>query len=173
MVVGRSNNGDFAVARFNSNGTPDAGFGTAGVTAVPLAGTNGQLQDLALQPDGKIVAVGRSTTGSQSQFAVIRLLAPLAPPLATFSNGMIGPQLWAYPNPSTGQFLMVSASGLKGRVAAVKLVNIMGQVVRTETLPVAGATLTHLMPVQGLPPGIYLLQLRTEADAADQKVQIE
>lgn len=86
---------------------------------------------------------------------------------------MIGPQLWAYPNPSTGQFLMVSASGLKGRVAAVKLVNIMGQVVRTETLPVAGATLTHLMPVQGLPPGIYLLQLRTEADAADQKVQIE
>ena len=165
VVAGRSPSGEFAVARFNSNGAPDAAFGTAGVTTVPLVGTTGRLNDLVLQPDGKIVAVGTSTAGTQSQFAVIRLLSPLISSVATAAEHGAGPQLRAYPNPGAGPFLTVSASGLKGRVAAVQLLNTLGQVVRAETLPVANAALSHPLPVQGLPPGMYLLQLRTEADA--------
>ncbi len=59
LVVGGSMGGGLALARYTSNGTLDATFGTNGVT---IAGQteNGSrsLGDLVIQPDGKIVAVG-------------------------------------------------------------------------------------------------------------------
>jgi uncharacterized delta-60 repeat protein len=59
LVVGGSMSGGLALARYTSNGTLDATFGTNGVT---IAGQteNGSrlLGDLVIQPDGKIVAAG-------------------------------------------------------------------------------------------------------------------
>lgn len=49
----------FRVARLNQDGTPDAGFGTNGITDVGFSGTSNPTA-LALQPDGKIVAAGLS-----------------------------------------------------------------------------------------------------------------
>jgi len=45
--------GSWLVARFNSDGTPDAGFGSDGVAIVP----NGGASSTAVQPDGKVVLV--------------------------------------------------------------------------------------------------------------------
>src|SRR5205085_6356209 len=63
--------GTFALARYNSDGTLDATFGSGGkVTTV--FGTNGAVAlALALQPDGKIVAAG-VTASSTSNFALAR-----------------------------------------------------------------------------------------------------
>ena len=66
LVGGRTNtiDGAFAVARFNPDGTIDAGFGDQGVAAVNLdtqpvpAFLPEQVTSLAVQPDGKLVAAG-------------------------------------------------------------------------------------------------------------------
>ena len=75
VVAGESHNGsdwDFAVVRYNADGTLDTGFGTGGkvTTGVGSAGDFGQA--LALQADGKIVVAGYSYNGSDQDFAVAR-----------------------------------------------------------------------------------------------------
>jgi uncharacterized delta-60 repeat protein len=52
---------DFVVARFNADGSPDAGFGSGGTVVTDLDRLD-NLDGLGLQPDGKIVAAG--TTAS-------------------------------------------------------------------------------------------------------------
>lgn len=52
-----SNNRDFAIARYNSNGTLDTTFGTGGKITTNFEDLDGA-EDLVLQPDGKIIAVG-------------------------------------------------------------------------------------------------------------------
>lgn len=48
----------FAVARFNPDGTKDSGFGTDGVVITQVSQENNLIRDMALQPDGKILATG-------------------------------------------------------------------------------------------------------------------
>ena len=66
----------FALARVTSDGSLDASFGTGGkvLTAFPGSGAD-SLTALTLQTDGKIVAVGDTTSTNQNQkFAVARYL---------------------------------------------------------------------------------------------------
>ena len=52
---------DFAVARFNSNGSPDTNFGTGGVVSLDYGVHHiDSLADVLIQPDGRIIAVGSS-----------------------------------------------------------------------------------------------------------------
>ncbi len=67
---------DFALARYNPNGTLDASFGSGGKVTTPIAsGTNPDTaQAVAVRADGKIVVAGSSDTGSGTGtgFAVVR-----------------------------------------------------------------------------------------------------
>ena len=73
---------DFALARYNANGSLDATFGTGGKVTTDFAGNDDAAFALALQQDGKLVAagganVGRSRTdyrGSGEDFALARYL---------------------------------------------------------------------------------------------------
>lgn len=61
VVGGELLNEDMFVARFNADGTPDTAFGTGGMTTIDWTVGNyvrGQLNGLALAPDGKIVLTG-------------------------------------------------------------------------------------------------------------------
>ena len=50
----------FQLARYNSNGTIDEGFGTNGIARIrPVSGFLSQLNSLAMQDDGKLIAAGR------------------------------------------------------------------------------------------------------------------
>ena len=51
-----------ALARLKSNGLPDPGFGTDGITTTAI-GSNAAAEALVLQPDGKIVVAGSSAVG--------------------------------------------------------------------------------------------------------------
>jgi uncharacterized delta-60 repeat protein len=63
----------FELARYNPDGTLDGTFGSGGKVATNFGGTNEAARDVALQPDGKIVATGRSgTTGGSQDFALAR-----------------------------------------------------------------------------------------------------
>ncbi|MDQ3748950.1 MAG: FG-GAP-like repeat-containing protein [Acidobacteriota bacterium] len=57
LTAGGRNN-TFAISRYNSNGTIDASFGTNGVVITPIGNYSGAIVSIALQTDGKIVAVG-------------------------------------------------------------------------------------------------------------------
>src|SRR6266568_2136528 len=65
---------DFALARYNADGSLDASFGVGGKVATDFAGAGGseQAHALALQPDGKIVAAGWTSSAGVSGFALAR-----------------------------------------------------------------------------------------------------
>jgi uncharacterized delta-60 repeat protein len=64
---------DVALGRFDASGTLDPTYGTGGVVRTALGPDDDFNLALALQPDGKVVAIGQTTTGfSTSSFAVIR-----------------------------------------------------------------------------------------------------
>jgi uncharacterized delta-60 repeat protein len=84
LAAGRSlkaGNFDFALARYNSDGSPDTSFGTGGKMITDFAASDDWGMDVALQPDGKIVLIGTSN----EDFAVARY-NPNGTPDATFGT---------------------------------------------------------------------------------------
>ena len=72
IVVAGSSNGDFAVARYNGNGSLDTSFSDDGRLSTAFGAGNDEGQCLALQADGKILVAGSSNNGSDGDFAVVR-----------------------------------------------------------------------------------------------------
>jgi uncharacterized delta-60 repeat protein len=66
---------DFALARYNRDGTPDSTFGDGGKVLTTFEPTSiDRALAVLIQPDGKIVAAGGTRTGSAGAFAVARYL---------------------------------------------------------------------------------------------------
>jgi len=59
---------DFAVARYNTNGSLDTGFGAGGKVTTDFSGDVDAANAVALQNDGKIVVAGFAVTGRTMQF---------------------------------------------------------------------------------------------------------
>jgi uncharacterized delta-60 repeat protein len=59
------------VMRLNPDGTADGSFGTGGIVGLDYGGPNDLLDDVLIQPDGKIVVVGRG--GTTNDWVVTRL----------------------------------------------------------------------------------------------------
>jgi uncharacterized delta-60 repeat protein len=78
------NKQSFAVARFNDDGSLDGTFG-AGGKAVTVIGSNDLACAVAVQPDGKIVAAGKSFYAGKDRFAVARY-HPDGTPDSSFGN---------------------------------------------------------------------------------------
>ncbi|MBV9817546.1 MAG: hypothetical protein JOZ07_04270 [Solirubrobacterales bacterium] len=76
VVAGHSDVGGlprFALERLDSHGVPDPSFGSGGKTLTCFGGTDDEAEAVALQRDGKIVAVGRSAANNTERFVVERL----------------------------------------------------------------------------------------------------
>jgi len=64
---------DFALARYNADGSLDSSFGSGGKVTDSIGPGSDAIQDIALQPDGKIVVAGFSTAAATSDdFALAR-----------------------------------------------------------------------------------------------------
>ncbi len=75
IVAGFSNrpgDTDFAMFRYNPDGTLDATFGNGGKVKTPVGESFDNAFAVAIQPDGKIVAAGRSYNGVNMDFAIVR-----------------------------------------------------------------------------------------------------
>ena len=109
IVAGIAGTGRFMVARFLANGDLDTTFGTLGSTTVTFGNPNGLTQALAvaIQTDGKIVAVGRAAEPSpeNTNFGVVRLNADGSLD-STFGNG--GKVSTNFPGPN-GTFDLANA----------------------------------------------------------------
>jgi uncharacterized delta-60 repeat protein len=84
IVVGgyasNGSNNDFAVIRYNADGSLDASFDGDGKVITPVGSDNDQSNAMALQPDGKIVLAGTSRIGTNDDFAVVRYLGDATAP---------------------------------------------------------------------------------------------
>jgi uncharacterized delta-60 repeat protein len=75
IVAGESDNGsksDFALARYNADGTLDTSFDGDGKITTDFSGGNDSAWSVAVQSDGKIIVVGRTGEASNSDFALAR-----------------------------------------------------------------------------------------------------
>jgi uncharacterized delta-60 repeat protein len=72
IVVAGVSSGDFAVGRYNSDGSLDSTFGSGGIVTTDFNGPSDHAYDVALQPDGKIVVAGWAANVSLTDFGVVR-----------------------------------------------------------------------------------------------------
>ncbi len=71
-----SGNTEFAVARFNIDGSLDTSFNSTGTKTIAIGdGNNARARGVKIQSDGKIVLMGDAQVGGISEFAVARLLS--------------------------------------------------------------------------------------------------
>ncbi|QDV68641.1 Serine-aspartate repeat-containing protein D precursor [Rosistilla carotiformis] len=92
VVAGYSDNGsnyDFAVARYNADGTPDTTFDSDGVLTTAIGASHDAAQSVVVQSDGKIVVAGYSYNGSSYDFAVVRYNADGSPDTSFDSDGVM------------------------------------------------------------------------------------
>lgn len=77
---------DFGLARFNSDGSLDGGFGRGGMVRTDFASHDDVASGIAIQSDGKIVAVGQADelvgSSPRGRFAVARYNADGSPDIA-------------------------------------------------------------------------------------------
>ncbi|MBZ0207449.1 MAG: T9SS type A sorting domain-containing protein [Flavobacteriales bacterium] len=75
VVAGYSNKNpddDFAVARYNTDGTLDNSFGTDGKVTTPIGIYDEWGKSVAIQADGKIVVAGSTSSDTDDDFALVR-----------------------------------------------------------------------------------------------------
>jgi uncharacterized delta-60 repeat protein len=76
VVIGDMSNTDFALARYNPDGSLDTSFGNGGTVTTDFFGTEDDAFSVLIQPDGKIVAVGSSNNPATFyDFAAVRYLS--------------------------------------------------------------------------------------------------
>ena len=67
-----TNNDDFTVVRYESDGSLDSTFGTGGIVTTEIRSDNDVLEALTIQPNGKIIGVGWSSDNPNDGIALIR-----------------------------------------------------------------------------------------------------
>ncbi len=76
FIPGESSNTDFALARYNPDGSPDTTFGNGGQVSTDFVGLEDDAFSVLIQPDGKIVAVGSANDPATFyDFAAVRYLS--------------------------------------------------------------------------------------------------
>ncbi|PYL71705.1 MAG: hypothetical protein DMF26_18565 [Verrucomicrobia bacterium] len=76
FIPGEPSNTDFALARYNPDGTPDAAFGSGGQVSTDFVGMEDDAFSVLIQSDGKIVAVGSANSpATYYDFAAVRYLS--------------------------------------------------------------------------------------------------
>jgi len=92
VVAGYANSGsdyDFAVVRYDSDGVPDAGFGTGGVVTTSVGSGSDYGQGVAIQPNGRIVVAGWSYQGLNRILSLVRYTGAGAPDSSFGTNGIV------------------------------------------------------------------------------------
>jgi uncharacterized delta-60 repeat protein len=63
---------DFCIVRYNTNGSLDTGFGTAGRVVTPVSNGNDFARSVAAQADGKLIVVGECFNGTNTDLCAAR-----------------------------------------------------------------------------------------------------
>jgi uncharacterized delta-60 repeat protein len=86
---------DFALARYNTNGSLDTTFGTNGMVTTDFGASAGAAaQALAIDSSGKMVVAGYAWNGHDNDFALTRYNADGSLDTAFGNNGMVTTDFW-------------------------------------------------------------------------------
>ncbi|MFN9880044.1 MAG: calcium-binding protein, partial [Planctomycetota bacterium] len=80
---------DFALVRYNANGSLDTSFGTGGKVTTPVGTSWDEGRSVTVQPDGKIVVAGLARIGSTDDFALVRFNADGSLDTSFGTGGMV------------------------------------------------------------------------------------
>ncbi len=88
---------EFALSRYNINGSLDTTFGSGGKVITPIGPSNAFVNSVAIQPDDKIVAAGIGSNGSSIDFVLTRYTSNDQPSISNIAitsaqgaqNGML------------------------------------------------------------------------------------
>ncbi|HSI96502.1 MAG: hypothetical protein ACAH09_13185 [Methylophilaceae bacterium] len=72
LLAGSINNDDFAIARYNSDGSLDTSFDQDGLLTTDFFSWSDLSYDITLQADGKILVTGAASTGLEHVIALVR-----------------------------------------------------------------------------------------------------
>ncbi|MFD4869391.1 calcium-binding protein [Streptomyces sp. NPDC058412] len=141
LVAVGGGNGDFALARYLTNGSLDTGFGGGdGSVATNLGGAD-LAQSVALLPDGRLVAAGGG--GAGEDFALVRYegggTTPPPPPSADLAVTVSGPGTVSIGDQATYTVTVRNTSTTTPATA----------VTLADTLTGAGGTILSAVPGQG------------------------
>ena len=123
ILVGGYAGSDLFVMRFLPDGGVDTSFGTNGVFMYQGSSTSASGRALALQPDGKVVAVGQVRTSKSSSASLVLRLSSNGTLDSTFGSGgaasiASGPQLMtvALQTVGTTNYIVTGGNGWLGRL---------------------------------------------------------
>ena len=68
----KGSNITFALVRYDADGSLDTSFGTGGKVTTPIGSIDDEAFALVLQPDGKLVVAGYTSSASNTAFALVR-----------------------------------------------------------------------------------------------------
>jgi uncharacterized delta-60 repeat protein len=144
---------DFLVARFTASGDPVMSFGTTGSVTTSIGAAFDDAYAVAIQPDGKILAAGR-TRGANDDLAVTRYTVDWT--LGTQDSAT--KSFSVFPNPVEDGWVKLrfeDAGARHARLfdAAGRLAKDFGILLDADAQP---------MSLQGVAPGCYRLELRSE-----------
>lgn len=153
--------GDFALARYNKNGSLDNSFNSGGLVFTDFGGTD-NATGMIIQPDRKIVLAGFTTaSGGDYDFAVARYHGDDAftiasgdeqPPSENQVRNEAVSAIHIYPNPASD---IMHIEGLNTSSSAIKITDEAGNILQRQNV----LTTQHSINVSALKPGIYYLNV--------------
>ncbi len=116
--IGSVNDFDFALVRYNTNGTLDLTFGTDGIVITPIGSGSEKAEEVLIQSDGKILVAGSSHNGTNDDFALVRYNSNGTLDLTFSGDGIVTTSITAYSDraaslalQSDGKILVCGRSG--------------------------------------------------------------
>ncbi|HQV51664.1 MAG: T9SS type A sorting domain-containing protein [Flavobacteriales bacterium] len=162
LLAGTSYNAastDFALVRYNADGTPDPDLGSVGIVITDFNGFDDMANSSALQPDGNIIVAGYANDGTDYAFAVARYLSGLNVGIIDLSvandNALI------YPNP-IGMHATLEYTLQHAERISIHLLDMQGRTVHTFIEGQEQASGYHQQRIElpeALPSGTYLIAI--------------
>ena len=153
-------NNDWALWRFNSDGSPDAGFGTGGIVTTEFFGHADEALGVALYEDKIIVAGKTRNETDYLDFAVARYMNDIG---VSVPGTETAKDLSVSPNPVKrgGNVSLDYELNQTGKVS-VELVSILGNsvFVSPASSQSNGKQILQFTVPAAIPPGIYLMRMR-------------
>jgi uncharacterized delta-60 repeat protein len=164
ILAGTSDNGiniDFALVRYNINGSLDGTFDTDGKVITSVADSNDFAKSIAIQSNGQIVVAGFTFNDSTNAFAVLRYNGDA---VVNVNEHPVYHQLNIYPNPNSGDFTI--QSDIRGDF---DIINAIGQVVKRINLNSENRFKTSISDLKN---GLYFICGHINESVASQKIVV-
>jgi uncharacterized delta-60 repeat protein len=144
---------DFVCFKNKANGSLDSSFGTNGIYIVPFGGTS-WIKSILMQPDGKIILCGQSSTtlASMGEFTLLRLKSNN--PTSTSQQEAAQHKIAVFPNPTNG-ILHVQFTNTHSKRVNYVLLDLFGKAILEDELADGG----DKIDISKLTKGTYILRI--------------